>query len=191
MSVGRVTGSKRTREKVAPAPCDGRAAKKARLEAKKTCATFPDLNTVEGQDAFFNMVGVEGIEQCFHDDLKTVENVYWEKVAEHAAADCADPVRPPPVRIDPSYFVEAQTKGVPGDGDCAFHSMIAGARRLGGSTAAAVPPTPREMREQMAAHVEIEYATWHRMPVNEVPDDKQYLLTLPSDNGFFRLRQVQ
>lgn len=180
----------RSREPAA-APPDGGAqsgmlaasiAKTVRPKAKETCSSFPDLSTVEGQDAFFNMVGVEGIEQCFRDDLKTVEQVYWQKVDEHAAADCPDTARPPPVRIDPSYFADAQKQGVRGDGDCAFHAMIAAARHLGGATAAAVPSTPLEMRLQMAAHVEREYATWRDTSVHEVPDEKQYLLTLPSDD---------
>jgi hypothetical protein len=184
MQVGSLTGKKRAREPADEPPGGepaARIAKKARQQAKETCAAFPDLNTVEGQDAFFNLVGIEGIEQCFRDDLKTVEQVYWQKVDAHAAADCAGTVRPPPVRVDPRYFADAQTRRVPGDGDCAFHSMIAGARPLGGSTAAAVPSTPLEMRRQMAAHVEREYAAWHHMPVHDVPNEKQYLLTLPSD----------
>lgn len=185
MSVGSVTGKKRTREPEAEPPGGEPAAsiaRKARQQAKETCATFPDLITPEGQDAFFNVVGIEGIEQCFRDDLKTVEQVYWQKVDEHAAADRTDTVRPPPVRIDPRYFADAHTEGVRGDGDCAFHSMIAGARHLGGNTAAAGPSTPREMRLQMAAHVEREYTLWRHASVHDVPDEKQYLLTLPSDD---------
>ena len=163
MNVGPSTAKKRTWEEAAPTPCDGRAAKKARLEAKKTCAMFPDLNTVEGQDAFFNMVGVEGIEQCFRDDLKTVEQVYRQKVDEHAS----------------TRFAAAKTQRVPEDGDCAFHSVIAAAKNLGGPAAARLPSTPADMRQQTVAHVEREHATWRDVPARDIPDEKQYLAVLP------------
>ena len=166
MNVGPLTGKKRARAEAAPAPRGEPVAKKAREQAKKTCATFPDLNTVEGQDAFFNMVGVEGIEQCFREDLKTVEQVYRQKVDEHAS----------------TRFATAKTQRVPKDGDCAFHSVIAAAKNLGGPAATRLPSTPTEMRQQMVAHVEREYATWRDAPARDIPDEKQYLAVLPHDD---------
>ena len=169
MNVGPLTGNKRAREAVVPASCDGRAAKKARRQAKETCATFPDLNTVEGQDAFFNMVGVEGIEQCFREDLKTVEQVYRQKADERAAAA-------------PISFADAKTRPIAPDGNCAFNSVLAAAENLGGRAAAAFPRTSDEMRQQMVAHVEREYVTWCDVPASDIPDEKQYLAVLPRDD---------
>ncbi|WP_457329041.1 OTU domain-containing protein [Rhizobacter sp. P5_C2] len=169
MSVGRLTGNKRVREAAVPASGCESAAKKARLEAKKTCATFPDLNTVEGQDAFFNMVGVEGIELCFREDLKTVEQVYRQKVEEHATAV-------------PISFANAKTRPIAPDGNCAFNSILVAAEDLGGSAAAGFPRTSTEMRQQMVAHVEREYAAWRDTPASNLPDEKQYLAVLPRDD---------
>jgi hypothetical protein len=169
MRVGRLTGNKRAREAVVPASLDEPAAKKARSEAKKTCAGFPDLNTVEGQDAFFNMVGIEGIEQCFRDDLKTVEQVYRQKVDEHAAAA-------------PVSFADVKTQHIDGNGDCAFNSILVAAKNLGGSAAAGLPSTSTEMRQQMVAHVEREYVTWRDVPASDIPDEKQYVAVLPRDD---------
>jgi hypothetical protein len=169
MRVGRLTGNKRAREAVVPASSGEPAAKKARSEAKKTCAGFPDLNTVEGQDAFFNMVGVEGIEQCFREDLKTVEQVYRQKADEHAAAV-------------PVSFADVKTQHIDGNGDCAFNSILVAAKNLGGSAAAGLPSTSTEMRQQMAAHVEREYVTWRDVPAGDIPDEKQYVAVLPRDD---------
>jgi hypothetical protein len=169
MSVGRLTGNKRAREAVVPASSGEPAAKKARSEAKKTCAVFPDLNTVEGQDAFFNMVGIEGIEQCFREDLKTVEQVYRQKADEHAAAV-------------PVSFADAKTRPIAPDGDCAFNSILVAAKNLGGSAAAGLPSTSTEMRQQMVAHVEREYVTWRDAPASDIPDEKQYVAVLPRDD---------
>lgn len=163
MNVGGVTGHKRPRQESGPAAADEPAAKKARRQATETCARFPDLTTAEGQDAFFHMVGVEGIEQCFRDDLKTVEQVYWQKVDEHAATRTA----------------AVKTLRVPADGDCAFHSVIAAASHLG---VAGIPSTPAEMRQQMVAHVESEYDKWREVPARDIPDQKQYLAVLPRSN---------
>lgn len=190
MSVGSVTGNKRTRGPAAE-PSGGKStgaeptasiAKKARLEARKTCETFPDLNTVEGQDAFFNLVGIEGIEQCFRDDLKTVEQVYWMKADELLAVELASAPADPPVRIDPSYFKDAQTQRVPGDGNCLMHSVFAAAENLGGDTRDRIPSSPSRMRKLVVKHVEREFATWHDKPVNDIPDEKQYVRALPRDD---------
>ena len=166
MNVGVVTGSKRPRQESGPAASGEPAAKQARRQARETCATFPDLSTIEGQDAFFQVVGVEGIEQCFREDLKTVEQVYRQKVDEHAS----------------TRFAAAKTQSVPADGDCAFHSVIAAASNLGGSAAARIPSTPMDMRLQMVAHVEREYTTWRDVPAHDIPDEKQYLAVLPHDD---------
>jgi hypothetical protein len=169
MNVGPSTGNKRAREEAVPVASRKPATKKARLEAKKTCATFPDLNTNAGQDAFFNMVGVEGIEQCFREDLKTVEQVYWQKVDEHAAAV-------------PVSFADVKTRHIDGNGDCALNSILVAAKNLGGGAAAGLPSTSTEMRQQMVAHVEREYATWRDTPASNLPDEKQYLAVLPRDD---------
>lgn len=179
MTVGPTTETKRQWLEPDPGAPSEPATRKARRLAKETCATLPDLNTVEGQDAFFHMVGVEGIEQCFREDLKNVAEVYRRKVDEHAGTERASDLGSPPVLIDRSYFRDTKTASVPGDGDCAFHSLIESARN---QAVSALPPTPTEMREQMVAHVKREYATWRGMPVNEIPDEKQYLATLPSDD---------
>jgi hypothetical protein len=189
MNVGPVTGSKRPRQKSElDTPCEPKVKKarhhEARHHASETCATFPDLNTVEGQDAFFNMVGVEGIEQCFREDLKTVERVYWMKADEHMAAELALTVDAPEprVRIDPSYFRDAKTRPVPGDGNCLMRSVFAAAEMSGSDVAARIPSSPAQMRKEVVAHVEREYAIWKDTPVNDIPDDKQFVAILPRDD---------
>jgi hypothetical protein len=194
MRVGPLTGKKREREASAPTPRREPAAKRARRQAEETCAAFPDLSTVEGQDAFFHMVGVEGIEQCFREDLRNVEQLYWQKAAEHARSEDPStpgeaPVREVPVRIDTARFANAKTRPVAGDGDCALAAMHAGARHLGDHVVAKLPPTPTAMRQQMVAHVEREYATWRDTPASSIPDEKQYLAVLPRD-GLERRRML-
>ncbi|NKI95539.1 OTU domain-containing protein [Rhizobacter sp. SG703] len=191
MRVGLSTGKRREREASVPtrAPTPGRepASKRARLQAKETCAAFPDLNTVEGQDAFFHMIGVEGIEQCFREDLRNVEQLYWQKAAEHAQSEDPAPidqapVRDAPVRIHPTRFANAKTQPVTGDGDCALAAICAGATHLGDRVVAKLPSTPAGMRQQMVAHVEREYVRWRDTPASDMPDEKQYLAVLPRDD---------
>lgn len=182
MNVGVVTRNKRTRQESGPDTTGEPAAKEARQQARETCATFPDLNTAEGQDTFFNMVGVEGIEQCFRDDLKTVEQVYWMKADERLAAELASAPADPPVHIDPSYFRDAKTQRVPGDGNCLMHSVLAAAKNLGSDACPQLPPTPSRMRKQVAEHVEREFVAWHNKPVNDIPAQKQYVKALPRDD---------
>jgi hypothetical protein len=86
------------------------------------------------------------------------------------------------VHIDPSYFRDAQTQRVPGDGNCLMHSVLAAAENLRGHACAKLPSTPSQMRKRVVEHVEREFATWHDTPVNDIPDEKQYVAILPHND---------
>ena len=144
---------------------------------------FPDLNTVEGQDQFFNVVGLEHIGACFDMPRADQEALYWMRLDEHASTR-AEPVATPVTRATTSVKPQRQTsialplsftrqsgqpttvaparprlktKDVPGDGDCFFHSVLeAHAQPLAGLQ------TPAKVRNEVGKRLAGELAELNR-----------------------------